>query len=198
MTVNPFPPIPPIERALRLLRTIEGGFVNDPRDNGGATNHGISLREVKRLDKDGKLGEFLQLLDIDHDGDIDVDDVKGWTWDTAKEFYRRYYFDSLRLGEMPFPVALVIFDSGVNEGTGVAVRHFQRAMNLDDDGVVGPETLRASKRAAVNGNTLEAFLVDFAGLRLERYRKLDDAPTYFRGWSKRVVLVSLDALKEAA
>lgn len=188
-----------IERALKVLRTVEGGFVNDPRDNGGATNHGVSIREVRRLDAMGKLSDFLKdALDVNDDGKIDEKDVPGWTWETAREFYRRYYWDPLRLDEMPFPVALVIFDSAVNESPEVAVKHFQAARGLTQDGVVGRATIAAATRAAINGDTLEAFLVDFAGHRLDRYRKLDDAPTFFRGWANRTVLVSLDALKEAA
>lgn len=188
-----------IERALKVLRTVEGGFVNDPRDNGGATNHGVSIREARRLDALGKLGAFLKdALDVNDDGKIDEQDVPGWTWETACEFYRRFYWAPLRLDEIPFPVALVIFDSAVNEGPETAVKHFQAARGLTQDGVVGRATIAAATRAAINGDTLEAFLVDFAGHRLDRYRKLDDAPTFFRGWANRVVLVSLDALKEAA
>lgn len=188
-----------IERALKLLRTIEGGFVNDPRDNGGATNHGVSIRAVRSLDASGKLGAFLKdALDVDHDGDIDAADVPGWTWATACEFYRRFYWAPLRLDEIPFPVALVIFDSAVNEGPETAVKHFQASQGLAADGVVGRDTIAAANRASTSGDTLEAFLVEFAGRRLDRYRRLDDAPTYFRGWANRTVLVSLDALKEAA
>jgi len=55
-----------IERALKLLRTIEGGFVNDPHDKGGATNHGMSIRAVADLDSRNKLPEFLKKqLDVD-------------------------------------------------------------------------------------------------------------------------------------
>lgn len=188
-----------IERALRVLRTVEGGFVNDPRDNGGATNHGVSIREVRRLDAQGKLTAFLKdALDVDDDGDIDEKDVPGWTWETACEFYRRFYWAPLRLDEIPFPVALVLFDSAVNEGPETAVKHFQAARGLTQDGVVGRNTIAAANRAAINGDTLEAFLVDFAGYRLDRYRRLTDAPAFFRGWANRTVLVSLDALKEAA
>lgn len=188
-----------IERALKVLRTIEGGFVNDPRDNGGATNHGVSIRAVRKLDALGKLSGFLrEQLDVNDDGVIDERDVPGWTWPMACEFYRRFYWAPLRLDEMPFPVALVIFDSAVNEGPETAVKHFQASQSIAADGVVGVATLAAAKRAAGSGESLEAFLVEFAGRRLDRYRVLDDAPTYFRGWANRTVLVTLDAMREAA
>lgn len=188
-----------IERALTLLRTIEGGYVDDARDNGGATNHGVSIRAVRQLDKAGKLTQFLkEALDVNDDGVIDERDVPGWTWRIACDFYERYYWAPLRLDEMPFPVALVLFDSAVNEGPETAVKHFQAARSLTVDGVVGRNTIASAKRAGISGDALEAFLVEFAGRRLDRYRTLDDAPAYFRGWANRTVLVSLDALKEAA
>jgi len=188
-----------IERALRVLRTVEGGYVDDSRDNGGATNHGVSIREVRRLDAAGQLGDFLKAeFDINDDGKIDEADVPGWTWAMACKFYEQKYWAPLRLEEMPFPVALVLFDSAVNEGAGAAIRHFQAARGLPVDGIVGPQTIDAAKRAIANEDTLEVFLVNFAGHRLDRYRKLDDAPVFFRGWANRTVQVSLDAYKEAA
>ena len=68
-------PTPAFERAFRLLLRAEGGYVNDPNDAGGATNHGISLRAVRLrdVDRDGHLD-----FDLDRDGDVDrsaLDDV---------------------------------------------------------------------------------------------------------------------------
>ena len=43
----------------------EGGFVNDPKDRGGATNMGVTLNTWNRVG-----------YDKDKDGDIDVKDLK--------------------------------------------------------------------------------------------------------------------------
>jgi len=96
---------------------------------------------------------------------------------------------------MPFAVALVMFDSAVNEGPHVAVQHFQHAMSLSPDGLIGPKTIAAGMRLGLSESELESFLVLFAVQRLDRYRHLEDADRYFQGWANRAVLVSLDALK---
>ena len=44
----------------------EGGFVNDPDDPGGATNHGVTIHTMRRLG-----------LDLTGDGEVDAADVQG-------------------------------------------------------------------------------------------------------------------------
>ena len=43
----------------------EGGYVNDPDDPGGATNHGVTIHTMRRLG-----------ADLTGDGKVDVADVK--------------------------------------------------------------------------------------------------------------------------
>lgn len=43
----------------------EGGYVNDPDDPGGATNHGVTVHTMRRLG-----------LDLNGDGKVDVADVR--------------------------------------------------------------------------------------------------------------------------
>jgi hypothetical protein len=56
------------ERAMSFTGKWEGGFVNDPKDPGGATKYGISLRFLRDLAP--------ELGDVDGDGDVDADDVR--------------------------------------------------------------------------------------------------------------------------
>ena len=62
--------------ALDWIFWAEGGYVDDPDDPGGATRFGISLRLLKKM---GKLG------DIDGDGDIDADDIRRLSSDSASD-----------------------------------------------------------------------------------------------------------------
>ncbi len=143
----------------------EGGYVNDPADPGGATNHGVTLKTLQGLGRD-----------VTGDGRIDVADVKALGPDAAAAIYMRHYFEEPRLNLLPAPLQPSVFDMQVNAGAN-AVRILQRLMAafglpLKDDGVVGPVTARTVARA------LEAapdHLVDAYGIaRRNYYYRLGD------------------------
>ena len=71
----------------------EGGYFDHPNDPGGVTMYGVSLMFLKGLD--------LWEGDIDGDGDIDRDDVLAVTKDTARDIFKRHFWDRPRAGEMP-------------------------------------------------------------------------------------------------
>lgn len=119
----------------------EGGFVNHAADKGGATAFGISLR-------------FLQSLpsaagDVDGDGHVDIDDIKALTVETAGPFYKRYFWDHYRLGEVADQrIATKLFNFFVNMRGKTATLIAQRAANdlgagLKPDGVIGSRTISA-------------------------------------------------------
>jgi len=128
------------DRAVEVVLGHEGGFVNDPRDPGGATNWGISLRFLRA--QGGDLG------DVDGDGDIDAEDVRRLPQDVAVELYRREFWERYMYGRLPEDVAIKVFDLAVNMGPVQAHRCLQRAcracgFDLVEDGVIGRETRRA-------------------------------------------------------
>ncbi len=119
----------------------EGGFT---RDRGGATNHGVSLRFLR--------GCGIALGDIDHDGDIDEDDIRALTPDDAQRLMKLAFWDGLGLDALPRLTAAAVYDYAVNAGPAQAVRSLQMActfhpgVSLGIDGVLGPKT-----REAVSG-----------------------------------------------
>lgn len=71
-------------RCLPALLRHEGGYVNHPRDPGGVTNLGITLGTARAY-----------RLHLDGDGDVDADDVRLLTPETAVLVYRDGYWSRI-------------------------------------------------------------------------------------------------------
>ncbi|MBL9056849.1 MAG: peptidoglycan-binding protein, partial [Rhodobacteraceae bacterium] len=111
----------------------EGGFVNDPDDPGGATNHGVTLGTLRRLG-----------LDLTGEGRIDVADVRRLTAAQAVDIYVEHYFTRTGIAALPEVLQPSVFDMYVNAG-GNAVKVLQRLLGdmgfpCDADGQIGPQT----------------------------------------------------------
>ncbi|MDS9468416.1 holin-associated N-acetylmuramidase [Paracoccus sp. MBLB3053] len=129
-----------VEQIAAEIVAREGGFVNDPDDPGGATKHGVTLATLRRLG-----------LDTNGDGRTDLADVKALRADEAARIFVEEYFRRPRLGELPRSIQASVFDMYVNAG-GNAVKILQRLVTrmgfaADDDGVIGPVTILATRSA---------------------------------------------------
>ena len=119
----------------------EGGFVNDPDDPGGATNHGVTIGTMRRLG-----------IDLTGDGATDVADVRALTRAHAVEIFLKHYYARPRIAALPECVQASAFDMYVNAGAH-AIRILQRmlcSMGFEAavDGQIGPQTIRATQAAA--------------------------------------------------
>lgn len=145
--------------------SIEGGFVNDPQDPGGATNHGITL---------GTLSDWRGHA-------CSVQDVRDLALDEATQIYRSRYWHAVSADNLPGGVDLITFDAAVNQGAGTGARLLQGAVGVTQDGAIGPATLAAVGRADASG------LIDkIAAERMARYRELPGWGHDGHGWSNRV------------
>ena len=127
----------PFEKALKHTVGIEGGYSNHPADSGGKTRYGITEAKARAF---GYTGEMRDL-----------------PLDLAIHIYREDFWDIIRLdqvAELSEPVALEMFDTGVNCGIGTPVRFLQRLLNAFNreqadyqdiavDGMMGRNTLAA-------------------------------------------------------
>lgn len=116
---------------------IEGDFSDDKDDKGGATRFGITERVARAHGYEGPMDKL----------PVDI----------ARAIYRQAYWDIQKLdhvADLSYPIALELFDTGVNMGVGVAGSFLQRALNaLNDrqsiyadmtvDGLVGMVTVSA-------------------------------------------------------
>ncbi len=165
------------ERALALVLDLEGGFVQDPRDPGGATNLGITRATLGKAR--GRA--------------VSVADVKALTRDEAAPIYRRLYWDAVRADELPPGLDLAVFDYAVNSGPARAVRTLQSVLGVAPDGKPGRATLDAAA-AAEPGAAIRSVTRE----RLRFLRSLSTWPAFGRGWTSRTTRVEAAALAAAA
>ncbi|MDE7064603.1 MAG: hypothetical protein K2O70_03930, partial [Desulfovibrionaceae bacterium] len=176
------------EKAFELAHTHvakwEGGFFDHPNDPGGVTMYGVSLMFLKSLD--------LIEGDIDGDGDIDRDDVLAITRDTARQIFRRHFWDKPNAGELPSLVAVCFYDLAVNAGTGRAAIVLQEGINTIYPKAiprlapnVGPLTRTWSRRAVTDDRQLELCHA-YLNRREAWYRRLANAKpksaVFLKGW----------------
>ncbi len=154
----------------------EGGFVNDPADPGGATNHGVTIHTMRRLG-----------IDLTGEGRIDVADIKRLTAAQAVDIYVEHYFKRPGLGALPDALQASVFDMYVNAG-GNAIKVLQRLLvdmgfPCDPDGAVGPQTIRAAQMAY---DAAPTHLADAYGIaRRNYYYGLADARPASRKYARR-------------
>lgn len=154
----------------------EGGFVNDPDDPGGATNHGVTLGTLRRLG-----------LDLTGEGRIDVADVRRLTAAQAVDIYVEHYFTRTGIAALPEVLQPSVFDMYVNAGAN-AVKVLQRLLGdmgfpCDPDGQIGPQTIRAAQMAF---EAAPSHLADAYGIaRRNYYYALADARPASRKYARR-------------
>jgi lysozyme family protein len=163
-------------RALELVLVHEGGYVDHPRDPGGATNLGVTIGTLS-----GWLGRPATKAE-----------VRALTVDAVAPIYRKNYWDAVRADDLPAGVDYCVFDFGVNSGPRRAIMALQRAVGVADDGRIGPITLAAAKRKSP-----EDIITRICSDRLSFMRRLSTWPTFGRGWQRRVEGVEREAIRMA-
>ena len=168
--------MPTVDEIAREILEREGGYVNDPDDPGGATNHGVTLGTLRGLGRD-----------IDGDGDIDAADVRQLSRDEAQAILIEHYYTRPRIAELPESIRASVFDMYVNSGRN-AVRILQRLLNdmrlsVAVDGVIGPQTIRAADHA--EGAAPSHFADAYGIARRNYYYALADRRPASRKYARR-------------
>lgn len=165
-----------VEEIAAAIVAREGGYVDDPDDPGGATNHGVTIGTMQRRG-----------LDLDGSGRVDAGDVRLLDPAQAARIYVEHYFRRPRIDRLPQAVQPSVFDMQVNAGAN-AVKILQRLISrmgfsCADDGIVGPRTEAAARRAAA---AAPAHLADAYGIaRRNYYYALADARPASRKFARR-------------
>jgi len=118
-----------------IIAKHEGGFVNDSKDKGGATNMGITIGCWRQIgyDKDG-------------DGDIDVQDIRLLDSKDFQAVLKVYWNKWCATQIKNQSIANLLVDWVYTSGAwGIKIP--QRILNVKEDGIVGSKTLQALNSA---------------------------------------------------
>jgi lysozyme family protein len=135
----------------------EGEYSNDPNDPGGETKWGISKRAYPHLD------------------------IKNLTREAAKDIYYRDFWLAIDAEDLPDGVAFQLFDFAINSGIGTAIRHFQRALGVADDGNWGPISQGMASRTSESD-----MIMRLNAERLDFMTRLKNWPNHGKGWARRI------------
>ena len=162
------------EAALKHVLAFEGGYCDHPRDPGGATNLGITIRVLERY----------------RGRPVTKEEVRALTKKEAKAIYRKFYWEPCRCAQLPTGLDFAVFDCAVNQGVARATRFLQQAARVAVDGQIGSITL-----GAVQAADREALLAEFISLRMQSYGLLQQLFRVFGlGWSRRLTATHAAAL----
>lgn len=159
---------------LRKVLVHEGGYVNHPRDPGGATNRGVIQRTYDAWRKSKGLP---------------TRSVKSITDSEVEAIYRRDYWNKVSGDQLPRGIDYATFDAGVNSGPSRGVKWLQRVLGVAQDGAAGPRT-----QAAANASNHRKTIVDMCAVRMSFLRGLGHWSTFGRGWTRRVSEVEAGAV----
>lgn len=152
---------------VKYILSWEGGFVNDHRDNGGATNKGITLTTFQSVFGKDKTVEDLKRMTEDQ-----------W-WKVFKtKFWDRYKADDIKDEWLRYLLVDWLWGSG-----NWAIIKVQKLLGLKPDGIVGKQTIDAIN----NKNPKELF----TAIWKMREKFLQDISkgknsVFLKGWLRRL------------
>lgn len=164
------------ERSLAAVLKHEGGYVNHPKDPGGATNMGITHKTLAAWRKVESVTRA---------------DVRNLTVSEVRQIYRAQYWAPIKGDQLPLGLDYAVFDFGVNSGVGRAVRFLQQLlknMGLYDgaiDGLIGAKTIKALDAI----DDVDALIIAYCDKRLAFLKRLKGWSTFGKGWKRRVTEV---------
>jgi lysozyme family protein len=165
------------DHCLQAVLKHEGGYVDHPRDPGGATNLGCTKKVWEEW--------------VGHE--VPKDDIRALTVSDVAPLYRKRYWDAVRGDDLPSGVDMAVFDCAINSGTGRAAKIAQKISGVAQDGAIGPASL-----AAIVGfcdrDGARHFIEEYNDARLQFLQALPAFETFGKGWSKRVNKVNIASL----
>ncbi|MFG7180657.1 glycoside hydrolase family 108 protein [Burkholderia pseudomallei] len=161
------------DQAFALVVGIEGGYSTDPNDAGNWTGGKRGSGTLKGTKYGISAAAYPNV------------DIENLTLDGAKALYQPDYWQVCACDQLPWPLALFVFDCAVNQGPRMAKIVLQQALDVKVDGAIGPVTLAAARAADAEHVAL------FMAGRALSYTHDEGFITDGRGWFKRLFLLAL-------
>jgi lysozyme family protein len=156
------------EEALAKTLNFEGGYSNNRLDPGGRTNYGVTQRTYDAYrTTTGQAKQDVALI-----GDEEV-----------RAIYLQDYWNPCNCDELPEKLAFAVFDMAVNSGVWNAKLALQRAAKVQQDGVIGPQTIAAVQEPDI----VIAFLRQRAALVAEILVERPSQVVFAHGWIVRLL-----------
>jgi len=146
----------------------EGGYVNHPKDPGGATNMGVIQRTYDgwRI-RNGK----------------PTQSVRNITKAEVIAIYKDQYWDKVWGDRLPAGLDYTLYDFAINSGPTRAIKFIQRLVGVKEDGVMGNVTFAAIAAK----NDIEQLIIDVNYERWNWMKRLRTFSTFGKGWTRRVM-----------
>lgn len=164
------------EESLAHVLKHEGGYVDHPKDPGGATNLGCTKKVWEEW-----VGQ-----------EVTKDDIKALTVADVAPLYKSRYWDKVKGDEIPRGADFCLFDLAINSGTGRAAKFLQSVVGANPDGAIGPATMKLVAEADP-----KELIVAICQKRLAFLQALPTWDTFGKGWGRRVKETEETALKMA-
>jgi lysozyme family protein len=160
------------DACLAVTLAHEGGWSDHPADPGGATMKGITIGRFRQYYPNATKTDLRNISDA-----------------MLRKIYHDDYWLPVRGEDLPHGVDLATFDFGVNSGPSRGARYLQWVVGTKQDGVIGPQTLKATILA--DG---KAVIQKLCARRLSFVQGLKTFRVFGRGWSRRIADVEAKAV----
>jgi len=150
----------------------EGGWSDHPKDPGGATMKGVTMKTYSDHLGRPAMKDELRCIPDNH----------------LEAIYRKGYWDKVRgdeLAEISPGLAACVFDFAVNSGPGRAAKALQSLCGAVTDGAIGPNSLKQVK-AWVDMLGPQKAVDAYQAYRQHYLESLDTFATFGKGWTRRI------------
>lgn len=161
------------DACIALMLRLEGGYVNDPRDPGGATKYGITQKTLSATNLGGM-----------------PMNVKDLTPEQATIFYTTTDWKNIQGDALPGALAPLMLNAAVNMGEPTAIGMLQDCVGVPRDAVMGPRTVTAVSSWRSSYMPEQTLAEEFCAHVGVRYATLNAREgQYELGWFRRLMRV---------